>query len=169
MAYCPNCAAVLDPAQRFCSRCGMASATPPPATAPAAAPALPYSVDRRPSSVTTAAVLLLISSAISAAMVVNLIFNYRRAVTPELLTRTFGFDILWILFVIGLWQRQNWARFAVLVLIVWGVGNLAYNMIRVMSSGYGIAAFAVPILLAAIHVAAAVLIFNSASNAWFKR
>jgi hypothetical protein len=147
----------------------MASATPPPASAAAPAPALPLSVDRRPSSVTTAAVLLLISTVTSAAMVINLIFNYHRAATPQLLMRNFGFDILWILFVVGLWQRQNWARFAIVVLIVWGVGNLAYNMIRVMSSGYGITAFAVPILLAAIHAVAAVLIFSPTSNAWFKR
>jgi hypothetical protein len=164
MAYCPNCAAVLDPAQKFCSRCGQ----PSPAFAPA--PAQPVTGgDERPSSVIAGIVLLAISFAISIMSVANILISYPRAATPMFLTRSFGFDILWILFTIGLWQRQGWARFAILLLTLWSAGNLLYGVIRVASSGAAIYGFALPLGIAALHVGALVLLFRPDSNAWFKR
>lgn len=167
MAYCPNCAALLDPAQKFCSRCGQ-----PSAVASVAAPiAVPQSVagDQSPVSVRIAIAIFLISCAVGIVSVINIVLNYPRAATPTYLTRSIGFDILWILFVLGLWQRQNWARFAILVFIAWGLGTLGLSMMRVVSSGGAAFGFAIPLSMAAARLVAAYLMFRPESNAWFKK
>jgi hypothetical protein len=70
-----------------------------------------------------------------------------------------------ILLVIGLWQRQGWARFAILLLIVWGLGTLIFTMIRV-----GVLwTFAIPLAIAALRLCAVYLFFRPESNAWFKK
>lgn len=116
-----------------------------------------------------AIVILLICCAISIVSVANFVLKYHRAGTSQYLVRSIGFDVLWILFVVGLWQRQNWARFAVLVLVAWGLGNLALSMIRLSSSTFAVFAFAIPIVVAGLHLLAAYLIFRPDSNAWFKK
>ncbi len=165
MAYCPNCAAVLDPAQKFCSRCGQPSGVAPIAVTPA----VPAANGTFPTSVRMAIVILLICCAISIFSVANFLLKYHRFSTSQYLVRSIGFDVLWIMFVIGLWQRQNWARFAVLALVAWGVGNLAFSMIRLSSSSLAIFTFALPILVAVLHVLAGYLLFRPDSNAWFKK
>jgi hypothetical protein len=168
MSYCPNCAAVLDPNLKFCSRCGqatgVAAATPPPVSV------LPSAVEGTPASVNVAIAILVVALLINIVGVVNFIARFSRYATPQYLTRAFGFDILWILFVIGLWMRQNWARFAVLALTVWGAGQLLFNIVRFSTSpSFSIFTFAMPIGLAALHIVAVVLLFQSASSAWFKK
>jgi len=125
--------------------------------------------EKSPASVRIAIALFLISCAISIVSVVNIVLTYPRAATPQFLTRSIGFDILWILFVVGLWQRQNWARFALLVFIAWGLGTLALNIMRVASSSGAVFAFAIPLSMAALRLVAAYLMFRPDSNAWFKR
>jgi hypothetical protein len=164
MAYCPNCAAVLDPAQKFCSRCGQSSSVAPIAVAPA----IPATSDASPTSVRLAIVILTISLAISIFSVANFFLKYHRAATSQYLVRSIGFDVLWILFMIGLWQRQSWARFGVLALTAWGLGSMAISMMRIASS-LALFAFAVPILVAALHLFAAYLVFRPESNAWFRK
>lgn len=168
MAYCPNCAAVLDPNLKFCSRCGQASGVaavaPPPVSVP------PSVGEESPGSVKIAIAILVITLAVSVLSVAYYLVRYSRYATPLYLTEVFGFNILWILFLIGLWLRQNWARFAVLALVVWGAGQLFFNFVRLSTlSNFRIFAFAMPIGIAALHIIAVVLVFQSASNAWFKK
>jgi zinc-ribbon domain len=160
MAYCPNCAAVLDPSQKFCSRCGQASAA-------LHAPAQTLSPRQRPPSLQISVALLLISCAISLASVANLFLTFRRAASPIFLTRSVGLTILMILLVIGLWQRQGWVRIAILALIVWGLGTLIFSMIRVAASGVAPWTFAIPIAIDALRLCAVYMFFRPESNAWF--
>jgi len=153
MAYCPNCAAVLDPSQKFCSLCGQPSA------------ATPLAPQRCPSSVQIAIVLLLITCAISLVSIANLLLTHPTAASPIFLTRSIGLTTLMILLVIALWQRQGWARIAILVLIVWGLGTLIFSMIRVPA----LWTLAIPIATAALRLCAVYLFFRPESNAWFKK
>ncbi len=133
-------------------------------------PAQPIVVaDQRPSSVTIGIVLLVLCCLVSIFSIVSILYNYPRAATPEFLTRSVGLDVLWILLIIGLWQRQGWARFAILALSIWSLGTLLYSIIRVTSSGGAIFAFAIPMAITAMHFGALFLLFRPDSNAWFKR
>jgi hypothetical protein len=166
MAYCPNCAAVLDPRQKFCSRCGQPSGVES-GVAPIPAPLAV--AEKSPPGVQIAIALLLITCAISLVSIANLFLIRRAVASPVFLTRSVGLTILMILLVIGLWQRQGWARIAILVLIVWGIGNLAFSMIRVAASNVAVWTFAIPLAIAALRLCAVYLMFRPESNAWFKK
>jgi hypothetical protein len=167
MAYCANCAAVLDPAQRFCSSCGQPSGTP---AVVVSMPAPPITGDRRPSSVAIAIAILLLTSVFNLMSTANifLTYRYRALATPVFLMRTVGLTILLILFIVGLWQRQGWARYMVLLFLVWGIGTLGYNVIRT-GGNLAMFAFAIPIAVALLRVFAIYLLFRPESNAWFNR
>jgi hypothetical protein len=152
MAYCSSCAAVLDPSQKFCSRCGQSYA------------AAPVPSQQRPTSVQLAVALLLITCAISLVSLANVFLIHHAAASAIFLTRSIGLTILMILLVIALWQRQGWARIAIVLLIVWGIGNLAVSMIRVAAPW----PFAIPIAIDALRLCAVYLFFRPESNAWFK-
>ena len=166
MGYCPNCAAILDPSQKFCSRCGQPSGVQ---SGFAPIPAQLAVAEKSPPGLQVAIVFLLITCAISLVSTANLFLIHPAAASPVFLTRSIGLTILMILLVIGLWQRQGWARFAILVLIVWGIGNLAFTMIRVAASNVAVWTFAIPLAIAALRLCALYLMFRPESNAWFKK
>ena len=73
MAYCPHCAAVLDPNLAMCASCGqLVNAAPPP---------VPPVVDTRPDSVRLAVILLLISWAIPLLLLAKVTADGRASTT----------------------------------------------------------------------------------------
>jgi hypothetical protein len=160
MAYCSYCAAVLDAGQPFCARCGR----PVAGVAPAA-------VEARPSSVRLATILLFIAWGASflslAAFLLNPSLLRRMSVLIPL--RMVGLSLLWMVLPICIWARQNWARFALVVLLVWAIGNLAFTILRYAGSSAISLTLAMPLLTDAIRVWAAVLLFKPESTAWFKK
>jgi hypothetical protein len=70
---------------------------------------------------------------------------------------------------ICIWARQNWARFAVVVFLVWAIGNLSFTILRYAGSSAISLTLAIPLLTDAIRVWAAVLLFKPESTAWFKK
>jgi|ERR1700722_4836241 hypothetical protein len=164
--YCPNCAAVLDPSQKFCSRCGQPSGVEP-GVAPTPAPFT--ASEKCPSSVQIAIILLSITCAISLVSTANIFLVHHAAASPVFLTRSIGLTLLLILLVIALWQRQGWARIAILVLIVWGLGTLMFSVIRFAASSIAVWTFAIPLAIAAMRLGAVYLMFRPESNAWFKK
>jgi hypothetical protein len=83
-----------------------------------------------------------------------------------LLGRTIGLWILWIVLTILVWQRQAWARIAILLLLAWSLMNLMLTGLRFSTA---IFALVVPLLIDALRIAAAFLLFKPESNAWFKK
>jgi hypothetical protein len=165
MAYCSYCAAVLDPAQPACSRCG--NATGAVVTAPQIVTPIVAS-EQRPSSIRIAVVLLLISAAIGILSIANVFLRYHAVVSPFLLMRTIGLTTLMILLMIALWQRQSWARIVIALLIAWGVGGLILSIIRFPAFGARWT-FAISIAIDAVRLFAVYLMFKPESNAWFKK
>jgi len=161
MAYCSFCAAVLDPGTTICARCGHAA---PVAPIPVAAPPIAV-VDARPSAVTLASVLLLVSCLISLTSLASILIMPSR-IPALFVARTIGLWILWVVLTILVWQRQSWARFAILLLLAWSLVNLMLTGLR-----FTVAIFAliVPLLIDVLRIGAAVLLFKPDSNAWFKK
>jgi len=165
MAYCSYCAAVLDPTQTMCARCGHAA---PIAPIPPAAPipvAVPVIVDARPSAVTVASALLLLSCLISLMSLASMLIMPSR-IPSVFLARSGGLWILWVVLTILVWQRQSWARIAILVLLAWSLVNLMLTGLRLSAA---IFALLVPLLIDALRIGAAFLLFKQESNAWFKK
>jgi hypothetical protein len=165
MAYCSYCAAVLDPGQPVCARCGR------PAAVAAATPSAPAVAEKRPSSVRLATILLLIAWGANflslAGFLVNPSVFTRMSVLVPL--RMVGLSLLWMVLPICIWARQNWARFAVVVFLVWAIGNLAFTIYRYAGSSTIALTLAMPLLTDALRVWAAVLLFKPESTAWFKK
>ncbi|MGA3205973.1 MAG: hypothetical protein ABSF12_26050 [Bryobacteraceae bacterium] len=83
--------------------------------------------------------------------------------------RMVGLSLLWMVLPICIWARQNWARFAVVVLLVWAIGNLAFTVLRYASSSAIALTLAMPLLTDALRIWAAILLFKPESTAWFKK
>jgi hypothetical protein len=164
MAYCSYCAAVLDAGQPACARCGRPVAAVVPAVAPVA-------VEARPSSIRLATIVLFIAWGVNflslAAFLLNPSVFTRMSVLIPL--RMVGLSLVWMVLPICIWARQNWARFAVVVFLVWAIGNLAFTVSRYAGSGVIALTVATPLLTDALRVWAAVLLFKPASTAWFKK
>jgi hypothetical protein len=159
MAYCSYCAAVLDPGLTICARCGHGA---PVAPTPIAVPVV---VAARPSAVTVASALLLISCLISLLSVATIFIRPSRI--PSLfLARTIGLWLLWVGLTILVWQRQGWARIAILLLLAWSLANL---MLTTLRFSVAVFALAMPFLMDALRIGAAFLLFKPESNAWFKK
>ena len=156
--YCSYCAGVLDPSQSVCAKCGRPV---PAATAPA---------NERPSSVSLAALLLVIALGFSMLSTASIFL------TPSLISRlpasfyarTIGFLVLEIVFLVCIWQRQAWARVGLVLVLVWGIGNLMMSMLRIGAS-FAFVSLAVPILVDGLRLAALSLLFRPASNAWYRK
>jgi hypothetical protein len=157
MAYCSYCAAVLDANQPMCLRCGQ------PAPGP-----VPTMVNARPSAVRLACVLLLVSCLISFASVASIFLAPKiMSRMPALfLARSIGLWVLWVVLTILVWQRQAWARIAILLLLAWSLGNLVLTSLRFSVAVF---ALAIPFLIDALRIGAAFLLFKPESNAWFKK
>jgi hypothetical protein len=158
MAYCSHCAAALVPDQPVCARCGRP------------APVAPASVAvgvTRPSSILLAVTLLLISWAISLLSLAAILLTHGGVILIN--ARSVVPLVLWIVFVIFLWQRQSWARIAILLLLAWSIGNLALVFLRIPASSAVIWSLAVPIAVNVLRLCAAYMMFTPASNAWFKK
>jgi hypothetical protein len=165
MAYCPNCAAVLDPTQKFCARCGQPSTIFVP-TAPLTA--APVAGDR-PSSVKIGTGLVLL------ALVIGLLSFFRIFLSPSVFSRLgfsfwlqfFGIRGIEAVLIICVWKRQGWARIALVAMLVWAIYNLIERFIY-----YGARdpiSYAFPVFLELIRIAALVFLFKPESNAWYKR
>lgn len=159
--YCSYCAAVLDPTQPVCARCGR--------PVPAASAPSPAVVKGIPSSVRLAGILLLVSIAIGVLSMLNMILAHPGIGAIGISALGFVVWILNILCVIFLWKRQNWARILVVVLIVWSVGNLALSLLRLGGLGILNWSFTVPLAIDALRLCAIYLLFRPESNAWFKQ
>lgn len=163
MAYCSYCAAVLDPGQQVCARCGRPSAVapiPPPAALPA-----------RPSSVRLAAIFLLISWAVSLLTLISIFVAHTLATRlPALfLLRSVGLWILWIVLIIAIWQRHNWARIGALLLFLWSIGTLVFSVLNLGGSGTLALSLAFPLLVNALRACAVYLLFKPETNLWFQK
>jgi hypothetical protein len=154
--YCSYCAAVLEPNQQICARCGRPTAVPPAALV----------ADARPSSVTAAIMLLLIAWVIGLFSFAAILF--RIGMRFSFIQSAF-FSILWIALIIALWQRQSWARIAVVVLIAWNVANLTMTFIRIAGMNASMWGLSIVVGESIMRVAAAILLFGPPSNAWFRK
>jgi hypothetical protein len=113
---------------------------------------------------------LLIALGISMLSTASIFLNPRmyNHLPVSFFARTIGFLVLEIVLLVCLWQRQAWARIAlVLVLVlVWGIGNLLMSMLRIGAS-FAFLSLAVPILVDGLRVGAVYLLFRPNSNAWY--
>ncbi len=165
MPYCSYCAAAIDQSQVFCPRCGRpVPVAPSPVVAGGAS-------DVRPSSVTIAVVLLAICLVIGISMFAFAMAMYpRRAAIPiQVWFQSAVTSLLWVTCLIFLWQRQDWARYLAILLIVLNAGYLAVTMIRVSSANAPMWTFAAPVIEDIVRVVAAVMLFQPQSNSWFKK
>jgi hypothetical protein len=155
--YCSYCAGVLDPSQAVCPKCGRPV---PAAPVAAAAP------NERPSSVNLAALLLLIALGLSLLSTASIFLNPRmyNHLPVSFFARTIGFLVLEIVLLVCIWQRQAWARIA--LVLVWGIGNLLMSILRIGAS-FAFVSLAVPILVDGLRVGAVYLLFRPNSNAWY--
>lgn len=160
--YCSYCAGVLEANQPVCSRCGR----PVPGAASPVATAAPVAVGAMPSSVRTAIGLLLISWAVALGSIATLFVNFGARVG---FITSVAAALVWLLLILCIWQRQNWARIGILVLVVWVTGNVALVFLRhgdvlLVNSGLALA-----LVEGAMRIYATYLLFRPDSTAWFKK
>ncbi len=153
MAYCPDCAAVLAPRQTACSRCGRVL------------PVAPVTFTAPPLSVRTAVILLLIAWGVPLLLLLRDIAVSGARIG---MAQSFAISLLWIVFILFLWQRQNWARFAIVALIAILVMNISFSILRFGGAVYSWR-WAIIIAEEILRVYAAYLLFRPESNVWFKR
>lgn len=165
MPYCSYCAAAIDPSQVFCPRCGRPV---PVAPSPVAAA---VSSETRPVSVSIAVLLLAICWVVGMLVfAVSMAMYPARAGVPVLvLFLTAVLSLLWITCMICLWQRQGWARFVVVALILWNLGSIALTLTRLSGTNLVMWSLATPAMEAIVRVVAAVMLFQPQSSAWFKK
>jgi hypothetical protein len=84
------------------------------------------------------------------------------------MAQSFAISLLWIVFILFLWQRQNWARFAIVALIAILVMNISFSILRFGGAVYSWR-WAIIIAEEILRVYAAYLLFRPESNVWFKR
>jgi hypothetical protein len=128
-------------------------------------------VSERPPSVRWAGILLLISCAVSLLSLVNVSMRSHGAVLQSLafLIPTVAILVVWIALVACIWQRQGWARFAILLLLAWNILNMILSLLRIAASGRAVWGFAVALALSVLRMYAVYLLFKPESNAWFKK
>jgi len=155
MAYCSHCAAILDPNLSMCPKCGQPYGHPAPTVL----------VETRPWTIRAAVALLLISWGASmltfAALLVKYGPNFR-------MLQTAVSALLWVLFILFLWQRQNWARIATLALIAWVVGHLVLTVLRLGAANLFGWSWAAAVVEDIMRLCAACLLLLPESNAWFR-
>jgi xanthosine utilization system XapX-like protein len=78
------------------------------------------------------------------------------------------FTILWLALIVALWQRQDWARIALVVLIAWSLINLAITFIRIAGMNGPMWGLSIAVGENILRIIAALLVFRPQSNAWFK-
>src|SRR6202035_1105843 len=98
--YCSYCAAVLEPNQQLCPRCGRPTGTP--------------TGDARPSAVSAGIMLLGVSWVIGLLSLAPSLFRIGLRFS---FLQTIFFTFVWLALIVALWQRQGWARIAVVLLI----------------------------------------------------
>jgi hypothetical protein len=168
--YCSYCAGVLDPSQAVCPKCGRPV---PAATAPVAVPIIATAAPtgERPSIVRVAALLLLIALGMSMLSVAG--YMLRPGVFSRLpasyFARSIGFQVLEIVLLVCIWQRQAWARIGLALALVWAIGNLLITILRVGGSVAFASTFLVSILVAGLRVWALYLLFKPESNRWYRK
>jgi hypothetical protein len=128
--------------------------------------AIPVAAGDRPSGVRLAAVLLLISCLISLMSLASLLMMPNLFSRGFVLIRSVGIWGLWVVLTVLIWQRQGWARFAILLLLAWAIGNMAITGMRIHGVLF---ALAFPLLMAGLRAGAAFLLFQPESSAWFKK
>jgi len=125
----------------------------------------------RPSSVRAAALLLMIAWGIGLLSLSGLF------VQPGLIARlpayffvrTFALAILWIILTILIWNRQGWARIGIVLVLVWSIGTLVFNMLRISGSATMAISLAVPVVVDILRISAVYLLTKPESNAWYQK
>jgi Na+/proline symporter len=155
--YCSFCAANLEPGQAMCPRCGRETGA--------------VAGEERPGSVRVAALLLLIAWGIGLLSLSGLF------VQPGLIARlpayffarTIALAILWIVLTILIWNRQGWARIGIVLVLVWSIGTLLFNLLR-MPGGVAMAvSLAVPVVVDVLRICAVYLLTKPESNKWYSK
>jgi hypothetical protein len=157
MAYCSHCAAVLETGKSACARCGRE-------VLDAALAQITFSAP--PTSVRTAVGLLLISWIIPLLLLIRDSITYGGHI--GIMAQTAVFSLLWIVFILFLWQRQGWARIAIVALVVFAVGNIALSTLRIGSALLGWR-WALALGEDFLRICAVYFLFRPESNAWFKK
>ncbi len=150
--YCSYCAAVLEPNQALCPRCGRSTGTP--------------TADARPPTVLAAVLLLLISWIVGLMSFAAILFRIGLRFS---FIQTIFFSIVWLALIVALWQRQGWARIAVVLLIAWSLVNLAITFIRITGINGPMWGMSIAAGENILRIVAVVLLFGPQSNAWFKK
>ena len=140
----------------MCARCGR------PVAVAAAQPAI---VAGPPSSVRVAILLLLVSWGIPLLMLARAMVLYGPRI--GIMAQSIAGAILWLVLIAFLWQRQSWARFGVLILLVWVLGSLVLSVLRIGGAiPWGLAPAVAADLM---RICAVFLLFRPESNAWFQQ
>jgi hypothetical protein len=118
-----------------------------------------------------AGILLLISCVISLlSLAATLLTSGMVSRMPaQFLVRPIAFAILWIVLTILVWQRQAWARIAILLILAWSIANLLFSMLRIGGALTLVFSLAFALLVDALRAGAAYLLFKPDSNTWYKK
>lgn len=143
----------------MCSRCGRP-------TGAVAIPAATLMEGVRPGSVTAATAILLLTWVFGLVSLATVIMRLGARIS---LTQSVLFSLLWILIIIMIWQRQNWARIAALVLLLVNIATLAFTLVRIAGSNVAWLGFAFPVGIDLLRIFAVYLLFRPQSTAWFKK
>jgi hypothetical protein len=154
--YCSYCAANLETGQAMCPRCGRETGAV---------------AGDRPSSVRVAALLLLIAWGIGLLSLSGLF------VQPGLIARlpayffarTITLAILWIVLTILIWNRQGWARIGIVLVLVWNIGTLLFNILHMRDLAAIAISLAVPVVVDVLRICAIYLLTKPESNAWYRK
>jgi hypothetical protein len=77
-------------------------------------------------------------------------------------------SLLWVVFILFLWQRQSWARIAIVLMIALVVLNLSFSILRFGGAIFGWR-WIIIIAEQLLRICAAFLLFRPESNGWFKK
>jgi hypothetical protein len=126
--------------------------------------------ESRPGSVRVAAILLLIAWGIGLLSLSGLFVQPGLiARLPEyFFVRTFALAILWLVLTILIWNRQGWTRIGIVLVLVWSIGTLLLNLLRIHGSMTLAISFAVPVVVDGLRICAVYLLSKPESNQWYR-
>ncbi len=130
-----------------------------------------------PQSVRLAGLLLLGALAFSLLSLLALVARAASSVGVSTLftvvLQTLVYDVAWGILVFFLWKRQNWARFVIVVFVVYTIAMSVFGFSRGLASiGFGnmsyLFSLATTFAVAAVRAYAAYLLYQPEANAYFK-
>jgi hypothetical protein len=164
--FCPTCATPLDPALKFCPKCGQPA--PVVSTPQSVAQPLPAAISR-PAGVKLAGNLLFAAIALNFLGTIYAYTIVARSSLPMVgrFVPSALILVIWIVVILQMLEGKSWARIGVMVGIVWSA-VVVLTTLRFLRYGVQFGTLGLSWISFALRLYAGYLLFRPENNAWFR-